>query len=71
MTAKITAFFLALFSGIFFFLKFFKSAPSTKLGEFPEAETKKAEAEVQETKKELEKVAEKHYSDEEIEKKFN
>lgn len=63
--------FLVLFAGIIAVLKFF--APKSKEEvQFPGTEEKKkAEAEVEETKKEIEEVKDKTYSDEEIEKKFN
>jgi hypothetical protein len=56
--------------GIVAVLRYF-IAPKKDDTLFPGAEKKKAEQDVEETKKEIEKVADKQYSDEEIDEKFN
>lgn len=57
--------------GVVAVLRYF-IAPKKEDAPFPgAAEKKKAEADVAETKKEIEKVEEKTYSDEEINEKFN
>jgi hypothetical protein len=65
--APVGLFFLAIIA----VLRYFK-APKATTNPFPGAEEKKkVEADIAETKKDIEELADKQYSDEEIKDKFN
>lgn len=61
----------ALIGAVLFVLRQFFSSPPAEADQFPQAEKKKAKAELKELKKEEKKIEEKKFSDEELSDIFN